>query len=342
MPNVHTHLLLRGDHASRPAANTLIQGALYYCTDHSKIYQGDGPGNAWTDYTAAFALLTGGTFSGDISVPDEAYGVGWNASAEVPTKNAIYDKIETLTGVTDGDKGDVTVSASGATWTIDNDVVTYAKIQNVSAASKLLGRGDSGSGDTQEITLGTGLAMTGTTLSSSGGSGGGLVFLERHAASASASLDFTAFVSATYDKYLIVGESLLAATSTADLELQIGTGGGPTWNTTSGDYGCFAVGMDSTGVAFTDTSSLWRPLKSMGNSTALVGNFQLIITGLENTARRKDVFGIVSYYNSTPRGIIANFSGTCVPTTAVTGLRFIMSSGNITSGSITIYGLTNS
>lgn len=42
-----------------------------------------------------FVALSGGTFSGDISVPDEVYGVGWNGSLEVPTKNAVYDKINT-------------------------------------------------------------------------------------------------------------------------------------------------------------------------------------------------------------------------------------------------------
>lgn len=32
----------------------------------------------------------------DVTVPDEAYGVGWNGSLEVPTKNATYDKISSL------------------------------------------------------------------------------------------------------------------------------------------------------------------------------------------------------------------------------------------------------
>jgi hypothetical protein len=142
----------KGVIGSRPAANTLPVGAIYYATDENKYYVGDGPGNAWTTFAGPFqsqdaeltalagltsaadkgiqftgagtaatfdltaagkallddanaaaqlttlgaAPLAGGTFTGDISVPDEAYGAGWNGSVEVPTKNAIYDKIETI------------------------------------------------------------------------------------------------------------------------------------------------------------------------------------------------------------------------------------------------------
>ena len=55
-------------------------------------------------------------------------------------------------GISDGDKGDITVSNSGATFTIDDDAVTYAKIQNVSATNRILGRDSSGAGAIEEIT----------------------------------------------------------------------------------------------------------------------------------------------------------------------------------------------
>jgi hypothetical protein len=68
--------------------------------------------------------------------------------------------------------GDATLSSAGA-LTVANDAITYAKMQNASSASVLLGRGSaSGSGNLEEITLGTGLSMSGTTLSASGGGGG--------------------------------------------------------------------------------------------------------------------------------------------------------------------------
>lgn len=55
---------------------------------------------------------------------------------------------------------------------INASQVTLAKIQNATANSKLLGSGAAGSGAAYvELTLGSGLTMTGTTLSSSGGGG---------------------------------------------------------------------------------------------------------------------------------------------------------------------------
>lgn len=48
--------------------------------------------------------------------------------------------------------GDVTKTAGGTALTIANDAVTYAKMQNVSATNKILGRSSAGAGDVQEIT----------------------------------------------------------------------------------------------------------------------------------------------------------------------------------------------
>ena len=69
--------------------------------------------------------------------------------------------------------GDVTASSNSNSTTIANDAVTYAKMQNVSSADRLLGRGNGGgSGDVQEISLGTGLSLSTTTLNAtSTGSG---------------------------------------------------------------------------------------------------------------------------------------------------------------------------
>lgn len=60
--------------------------------------------------------------------------------------------------VIDGDKGDITVSSDGAVWTIDDEAVTFAKMQNIDTAS-VIGRSTSGNGDPEQISVGSGLTI---------------------------------------------------------------------------------------------------------------------------------------------------------------------------------------
>lgn len=57
-------------------------------------------------------------------------------------------------GVADGDKGDITVSSSGTVWTIDNNVVSNAKLRQ-SAGCSVIGRSASSTGNVADITVST-------------------------------------------------------------------------------------------------------------------------------------------------------------------------------------------
>lgn len=103
---------------------------------------------AYQEFTLTISRSTGiVTFGKDVVVPDEAYGSGWNGSLEVPTKNAVYDKIETL----GGGGGSVSDTAYGAGW--DGDTTNAPSKNAVYDKIESLGSG-SGSGS-RAVNLGT-------------------------------------------------------------------------------------------------------------------------------------------------------------------------------------------
>lgn len=70
-------------------------------------------------------------------------------------------------GVTDGDKGDIVVTGSGATWTIDDNVVDFAKFQDSVAGLSVIGRATNTGGNFAEIVAsvdGNVLTLNGTSL----------------------------------------------------------------------------------------------------------------------------------------------------------------------------------
>ena len=196
--------------------------------------------------------------------------------------------------VADGDKGDITVSTSGSVWTVDNDAITYAKMQNVSATSRILGRRSAGAGDPEECTLSQILdfigsaaegdilyrgASTWTRLAkgtalqnlrmNSGATApewatvSGLTFLTQQNSTSGTSIDFSVPTTASRITVMLRGVS---TNGTSHLMVQIGTGGSPT---TSG-YQNASTDFNGTGQGGSYNNSGFHLNASQNSATNLV------------------------------------------------------------------------
>jgi len=76
-----------------------------------------------------------------------------NATVTVNDRGRVTG-IDTGQTVQDGDYGDITVSGSNTSWTIDSDAVTYVKMQNVTTANRVLGSTSAG-GIVSEVQVAT-------------------------------------------------------------------------------------------------------------------------------------------------------------------------------------------
>lgn len=137
------------------AGDINVEGNLVYRSGGTDVPITDG-GTGQSTKTAGFDALAPTTTQGDLifhngtnnarlAAGTSTYVLTSNGAGTSPTWQAAAG------GIVDGDYGDIIVSGGGTVLTIDNDVVTYAKMQNVSATDKLLGRSTAGSGDVEEI-----------------------------------------------------------------------------------------------------------------------------------------------------------------------------------------------
>jgi len=177
--------------------------------------------------------------------------------------------------------------------------------------------------------------------------GGAQEFIESQDASASASLDFTGFDATKYDNYVFEFTSVVPASSTTDFSVQLSTNGGSTWLTGGSDY-AYHIRRDIM-TLFDDDS------KSGDSSNTSI----LIATDCSATAAR-GFSGTLKVYSAAiaagdtrvtwdagygrSGGTQAHVIGGGRANSAAVhnAIRFIQSAGNLTSGTITMYGLRNS
>ena len=98
--------------------------------------------------TILIARLADDSANTDIEVLDDAYAVGWNGSSNVPTKNAIYDKIESLPVLASGTYTPTLFNVTNITTTTAY-ACQYMRVGSVVTVSGAIGVDAVGAGATE-------------------------------------------------------------------------------------------------------------------------------------------------------------------------------------------------
>jgi hypothetical protein len=175
-------------------------------------------------------------------------------------------------------------------------------------------------------------------------SGSSVVWLAKLTASSSASLVDTTHITSTYDIYKFELTNVIPATDTVQFFMRVSVDGGSTYKNT--DYVCTYIDIpNNTATAFTTGYPLAGDGVTAGplKNTALGGCNGTLTFVNPNSAAVKYCTGVLVLDDANSVGAGAYFGGGYNGvTTAVNAVQFIMSSGNIASGTINIYGVKTS
>lgn len=250
-------------------------------------------------------------------------------------------------------------TTAGSQNTVGGSAQTFLSLAFVAALA-------TGGGST--YTAGNGIDITsnvisakldGSTLASSGSglrvtNPAALVLLEEHTASAQATLDFTtrnvtgqsgATFQSDFDEYVFELLNVIPATNAVDFWLRMSTNGGSTYDATN-SYAVATFAWAHNGSAAAGQAPSAPVAQIAARSTAdisndshygVVGDIRLFSPGSTSVYKRVNME--LSYLASTGPLEKTSSEGVYISTTAVNALRFLFSTGNITSGTIRVYGV---
>ena len=198
------------------------------------------------------------------------------------------------------------------------------------------------------VSGGTTLIDNGTL--DAGVSTGDLILLSTQTASASASIDFTSGIDSTYDSYVFKFINIHPATQNVNFQFQVDTGTNTNYNQTitSTSFRAYHFEGDLSAVLEYVTAydqaqgTSFQNLNYIGNDNDMcaVGELKLFnpssTTYVKHFIARSQFYGDGGGQDLSEDWFTAGYVNT---TTAITRVRFKMSSGNIDDGIIKMYGV---
>jgi hypothetical protein len=203
------------------------------------------------------------------------------------------------------------------------------------------------------------VVSNGTTLIDNGAldagvSTGDLILLSTQTASASATIDFTSGIDSTYDSYVFKFINIHPATGHTDFSFQVDTGTNTNYNQTMTTtyFRAYHIEADTgSGLGYqggsdqaqgTGFQAIARPVSNENDGSAS-GHLQIF--NPSSSVFVKHFIARVNnseYYSVTPYSATNDcyVAGYINNTTAITRVRFKMSSGNIDDGIIKMYGVS--
>ena len=191
-------------------------------------------------------------------------------------------------------------------------------------------------------------SLTAITALPSAVSGGAMTLLETQTASSSATISFDSDIDDTYDEYVFRFYDIHPATD--DVKLTVGFRDGSTaydatktttfFDAEHGEDGTGASLAYSTGDDLAQSGSFQPVTKAIGNGNDESCTGTLHLFSPSSTTFVKLFYSRVNMYYSGDYSFDCFMAGYCNTTTAIDGVQFKMSSGNIEAGTFKIYGVS--
>jgi hypothetical protein len=178
--------------------------------------------------------------------------------------------------------------------------------------------------------------------------GGALVLISEQTASSSATIDFTSGIDSTYKEYIFKFINVHPATDQVDFQVNFrdGSTAYDATKTTTNFQAFHNEASDTNGLAYDDgrdlaqSTAVLNIARMIGNGNDESGCGILHLFDPSNTTFVKHFILDTQCYNEGDFSVRRLIAGYCNTTSAIDGVQFSFSSGNIDSGTIKMYGVT--